>query len=189
VVGVQANGQFDARAHGDKDRALGLLLDVGGSATPPWWDATNAYGELHGEARTYVTALTLPTTPTLALRAGGRKGWGETPFQDLAYLGGGSSPLRGFHADRFAGRSMVYGNAELRSRLGTIDVLLPAALGVFGLVDVGRVYAPGESSDRWHHALGGGLWLAFLNNRFVLSATVAHSVEATNFYLHSGLNF
>jgi hypothetical protein len=133
--------------------------------------------------------VTLPTAPTLALRVGGRKGWGETPFQDLAYLGGGASPLRGFHTGRFAGRSMAYGNAELRSRLGEVRVLLPAELGAFGLVDVGRVYAPAESSDRWHHALGGGLWLAFLRGQFILRASAAHSIEGTSIDVRSGFAY
>jgi hypothetical protein len=84
---------------------------------------------------------------------------------------------------------MLYGNAELRCRLGDVNVLLPSRLGVFALADVGRVYAPGESSTRWHRAAGGGLWLAFLNGRYVLSASAAHSVEGTTFYLHSGFAY
>jgi len=189
VVGVKADAQLDTRDQERKDRAVGFLLDLGGSASPAWWNATSAYGELHGEARTYLAVVTLPTAPTLALRVGGRKGWGDTPFQDLAYLGGGSSPLRGFHSGRFAGQSEAYGNAELRSRLGEVTLILPAQLGVFVLGDAGRVYMPGESSSRWHHAFGGGLWLAFLRGKFILRASAAHSVEGTSIDVRSGLAY
>ena len=33
---------------------------------------------------------------------------------------------------------------------------------MFGLADVGRVFLDGESSDRWHAACGGGIWLSWL---------------------------
>jgi hypothetical protein len=202
VVGAQVDALLDTRDRGEadsrwgntrvpggQDNRRGLLLELGGSASPAWWDVRSAYGELHGEARTYLTAATLPTRPTLALRVGGRKGWGDTPFQDLAYLGGSGKPLRGFDNDRFAGTSMVYGNAELRSRLRDVNVLLPAKLGAFVLADVGRVYAPGESSTLWHKAFGGGLSLAFLHGRHVVSGAAAHSTEGTRFYLRSGFAY
>jgi hypothetical protein len=39
----------------------------------------------------------------------------------------------GFHARRFSGDSSVYGNADLRLRLGRLTLILPAHFGVYGL--------------------------------------------------------
>src|SRR5439155_902724 len=104
----------------------------------------------------------LPFQPTLALRVAGKRVWGAYPFHEAAYIGGATT-VRGFSEHRFAGDGAVYGNAELRLRLANIFVLLPEELGVFGLADAGRVYLAGETSDRWHAAVGGGLWVAFLS--------------------------
>jgi len=67
--------------------------------------------------------------------------------------------------------------------------LLPGELGVFGLGDAGRVYLSGETSDRWHAAAGGGLWLAFLNRANILSVAAAHGDEGTRIYARAGFAF
>ena len=97
--------------------------------------------------------------------------------------------MRGISEHRFAGDAAVYGNAELRLRLARIFVLLPEELGVFGLVDAGRVYLAGETSDRWHAAVGGGVWVAFLSRTNTLSVAAAHSVEGTRAYVRAGFGF
>lgn len=99
------------------------------------------------------------------MRAGGGRVWGRYLFHEAAFLGGFST-VRGLPAQRYAGDAALYGNAELRLR--------PAGfLGVFALVDTGRVFLEGESSRRWHTGLGGGAWVAFLDKTFAL--TVARS--------------
>ena len=52
---------------------------------------------------------------------------------------------------------------ELRLSVARVFLLVPAELGLLGLGDAGRVFLSGETSDRWHGAVGGGLWIAFLN--------------------------
>jgi hypothetical protein len=59
-------------------------------------------------------------------------------------------------------------------------------LSLFG--DAGRVFVAGETSDKWHSAFGGGLWLNAVN-RFVLNLTVGSSPEVVSFYLTSGFMF
>ena len=185
-VGAQAELRFDAR---DRVRApsRGALLTLGGSWYGAAYDAATPFGEGHAEAATYLTAP-IPLQPTLALRVAGKKVWGAYPFHEAAYLGGAAT-MRGFSEHRFAGDASVYGNAELRLRLARLFMLVPEELGVFGLADAGRVYLAGETSDRWHAAVGGGVWVAFLSRTNTLSVAAARSVEGTRVYVRAGFAF
>jgi hypothetical protein len=40
------------------------------------WDVDSVFGEVHGEARAYLSARA-PLEPTLALRVGGKNLWGR----------------------------------------------------------------------------------------------------------------
>ena len=185
-VGAQAQFRVDGR---DRARApsRGALLALGGSWYPAAHDVAAPFGEAHGEAAAYLTAR-IPLQPTLALRIAGKKVWGTYPFQEAAYIGGATT-VRGFSEHRFAGDGALYGNAELRLGLARLFVLVPEELGVFGLADAGRVYLAGETSDRWHAAVGGGLWVAFLSRTNTLSVAAAHSVEGTRAYVRAGFGF
>jgi outer membrane protein assembly factor BamA len=185
-LGAEAAVSFDSR---DTVAApsRGTHVTVGGGLYPAVWDVTSTFGEVHGEAATYLTAP-LPLQPTLALRAGGKRVWGTHPFQEGAFIGGGST-VRGLYTGRFLGDASAYGNAGLRLRLTSFDILAPGEMGVFGLSDVGRVWQIGESSNKWHTAFGGGLWFAYLNRRNTVSAAVAHGDGRTAVYLRTGFMF
>jgi hemolysin activation/secretion protein len=130
----------------------------------------------------------LPLQPTLAVRAGASRAWGDYPFQEAAYLGG-SSTLRGYHSQRFVGDAAIYGNAELRVPLTRANLYLARGdLGVLALADAGRVYLSGESSNRWHTAAGGGLWFRVLEQPYAASVLYARG-EESRFYLNLGLPF
>ena len=127
-----------------------------------------------------------PPAATLALRTGGAAVSGTVPFQELVYVGG-ETTVRGYAEQRFAGRRGAYANAELRLLAGRLPV---GDLGIFGLADAGRVWIAGESSERWHAAVGGGLWLAWQHRRAnTLSIAVARSPERTGVYLRAGFMF
>jgi hemolysin activation/secretion protein len=113
---------------------------------------------------------------------------GTYPFHEAAYVGGGTT-VRGFPEHRFAGDAALFGNAEVRARLGRVYALLPTEVGVFGLADVGRVFLSGETSDTWHGAAGGGLWFAFLNRASTLTVAAARSAERTGIYVRAGFAF
>src|SRR6266446_4284288 len=155
----------------------GIHVSVAGEVSPAVWDVPSTYGNGQVEADAFVSAP-LPATPTLALRAGGRRVWGSFPFFESAFLGGRST-LAGYHSHRFAGDASVYGGAELRLALGKAFVALPAEWGIYGGGDVGRVYVDGESPGGWHGSGGGGLWLAFLDRSNTVSVGVAASSEGT----------
>lgn len=165
----------------------GVLLELSGNAYPAVWDVDSSYGELHGEAVTYLSA-NAPLQPTLALRVGGKKLWGAYPFFDAAFIGGGSTVRLG-RVNRYAGDASAYASTELRLSLARVKLVLPADFGVFGLADAGRVFMAGESSDTWHAAAGGGVWLSYLEHAYTLSLAIARSEERTGIYAQAGFGF
>ena len=187
AASVGADLQVDTR---DRENAAtrGVFLTAGGSYFPEVFDVATNFGEAHGEAATYFTAKSIPLQPTLAFRAGAKKVWGTSPYQESAFIGGNSTVRLG-RENRYAGDAAVYGGAELRLFLTKFYLLVPGDFGVFGLADVGRVYLEGESSDRWHGAAGGGIWFAFLSRANTISAALSHGEERTGFYLRAGFGF
>jgi hypothetical protein len=165
----------------------GVLFELGGKVYPAVWDVDSTFGEVHGLLTTYLSARA-PLDPTLALRIGGRKLWGAYPYFEAAFIGDVSTVRLG-RVNRYAGDASAYGSAELRLSLGQLQVVLPADVGVFGLADAGRVFLEGESSDEWHTAFGGGVWLAFLDRAYTLSLAAASSDERTAIYLQAGFGF
>jgi hemolysin activation/secretion protein len=160
---------------------------VTGRYFPSLWDVETAFGSVHGEAATYLSGGGR-LQPTVALRAGGKRVFGTYPFHEAAFIGGGAN-VRGFHPQRFAGDASLYGNAELRLELGHFFLVLPGDFGVFALADAGRVFLEGETSDRWHTAVGGGVWFAYLGRSRTVSIAVARSEERTGLYVRAGFAF
>jgi hypothetical protein len=162
----------------------GVRLDLRGTVYPEVWDVVSTFGAAEAEASTYLRL----GGPVLALRAGGKQTFGTYPFHEAAFLGGAST-LRGWTEQRFAGDAAVYGNAELRAYLSEIFFVLPGELGIFALADAGRVFLDGESSDAWHSALGGGLWVAFLDRANTISVAYARGRERGGVYVNLGFIF
>jgi hypothetical protein len=185
-VGGGVTARFDSRNRSNA-ATRGLAIEVGGEIYPAVWDVDSAFGEAHAEAVTYLSP-SIPLQPTLALRAGGRKLWGRYPFFEAAFIGGPSTVRLG-RVNRYAGDAAAYGNAELRLSLARVTLVLPADVGVFGLADAGRVFVEGESSDKWHSAVGGGIWLAYLDRAHTISAALAAGEERTGFYVQAGFGF
>ena len=196
-IGVQGEIVYDTRNNAAY-ATRGFLVRVAGVVYPGVWDVKSAFGSINGEARTYATAR-IPTKPTLALRAGGKKVWGTFPFHESAFLGGpglagsGASDgnVRGLRKNRFAGDTALYGNSELRLVLAKIKLLVPGELGLFGAADVGQVIYFGNSDDAgsWHTGVGGGLWLSFLRRWQTVSVAVVNGDDLMGVYLRAGLVF
>ena len=196
-VGAQGEILYDTR-NNPGYATRGFFVRVAGVVYPEAWDVESAFGSIDGEARTYVTAR-IPTNPTLALRAGGKKVWGTFPFHESAFLGGpgltgsgaSNGNLRGFRKNRFAGDTALYGNSELRLVLAKIKLLVPGELGLFGAADAGRVIYSGDpdDADSWHTGVGGGLWLSFLRRWQTLSVAVVQGDDLTGVYMRAGLVF
>jgi hypothetical protein len=166
----------------------GLSFTVGGSWYPAALDVEDAFGELHADVSTFVSAPAAPLEPTLALHLGGKRVWGRFPFQQAAFIGDASTVRLG-RQNRYAGEASLYAQSELRLFLTRFYFLAPADFGVLGLADVGRVFLDGEESDRWHAAGGGGVWASFLDRAFMVRLSVAASSARTALYLGIGRGF
>ena len=196
-VGAQGEIMYDTRNNSGY-ATRGFWVRVAGAIYPGTWDVESTFGSIDGEASTYLTAP-IPTNPTLALRAGGKKVWGTFPFQESAFLGGpgfagsgiSSSNLRGFRKNRFAGETALYGNSELRLVLTKIKLLVPGEFGLFGIADAGRVIYDGDpgNADKWHTSVGSGFWLSFLQRRQTMSVAVVKGDDLTGVYLRAGFMF
>jgi hemolysin activation/secretion protein len=99
---------------------------------------------------------------------------------------GGRETLRGYQFQRYAGESSAFGSAEVRVPVGTVPFVLRWHTGIFGLVDVGRVWFEQQSPGGWHSGVGGGLWFSSLGQTF--SVAYAHG-EQSRFYLQRGMSF
>ena len=165
----------------------GILLELGGSYSPPVFSSKASFGEVRIEARSYLTRSVI-TPLTLAVRVVGEKNWGGSPFHQISVLGG-SRTIRGLLRERYVGGGMVLGNAELRFFLPRFQFLRPAAIGMFLFGDTGRVFVSGEDSDQWHSSVGAGLWLSILKPEYTLSASIARSSDGIRVQAMSGLMF
>lgn len=122
----------------------------------------------------------------LAARAGAARAFGDFPAFDAA-IAGGRHTVRGYSHGRFAGDAAMHGGLELRVPVDTVNLgLLRGHLGVFGLVDAGRVWYDGRSDGPVHVGAGGGLWFSAFDQ--VVSAAVARG-ESTRVYAWLGLPF
>ena len=96
---------------------------------------------------------------TLAAQLGGAINQGDFEFFQANTLGGVHN-LRGHRRMRFAGKSSLYQNTELRIKLFRFKTpVFPGGFGILGINDVGRVWVENEDSDKLHHGYGGGIWI------------------------------
>jgi hemolysin activation/secretion protein len=185
-VGVGTALRWDTRNHVTA-ASRGALLYAEGNYYPAVWTAKSAFGEAHGEAQTFFSARG-GLAPTLALRVAGKKVWGTYPLHEGAFIGGPDS-LRGLSVQRYAGDAALVANSELRVRMFGFKVLVPTDVGLFALADAGRVWLAGESSERWHTGVGGGVWMSFLRRENMVSVALARSEGRTRAYLGAGFGF
>lgn len=122
----------------------------------------------------YLTLI--PKLLVWANRIGGGHNFGDFEFYQAQYLGN-EDQLRGFRKYRFAGRSKIYNNTELRLRIAQFNTyLFPAAFGVLAFYDAGTVWADADKSAKWQSGYGGGIWISPMQ-RIVLTLTFAASKE------------
>jgi hypothetical protein len=209
VIGARVNMRFDTRRslastktnlelpfHDNPAAGYptsGFLADLTGHINPPIWDVDDVYGSLEGAVSKYVS-VGENDRATLAVRAGGKHVFGKMPFFDAAYIGGGrfftgSATNRGFRTRRWAGRSALYGNVDLRVVVARLKIIVPGDVGVQGFFDVGRVFLDAENSDNWHPSGGGGVFFSPLVRTNTVSVSVAQSSEETLTYLRFGFHY
>lgn len=126
---------------------------------------------------------------TLANHAGVATNVGDDYEFFQANTIGLSSGLRGYRKDRFAGKTSVYTNTEIRYRLSLFNAyVVKGSWGLLAFMDNGRVWMPDENSDTWHRGFGGGVWfLPF--NKMAFTATYGVSKEENLISLSAGFSF
>lgn len=140
------------------DHPLFPTKGVIGNVTSRYLFAGNKPDDFFNQEASFSFFLPLGGT-VFASRVGGATLWGAPQFFQYNQLSGLEN-LRGYRRSRFAGKSMVYNNNEWRIPLTDIKTyLLVGRLGLTLFVDHGRVWMPGEKSDRWHWGYGGGVWM------------------------------
>jgi hypothetical protein len=127
------------------------------------------------DMRVYASLFSFPRI-VLASRFGWGKNYGKFDFPQAYYLSG-TDNLRGYRRDRFAGRTRMFNNTEIRFKIADFSTyLFPGSMGLLVFNDVGRVWVDGEKSRDWKVGNGVGIWVAPIR-RFVIAAHVARSKE------------
>lgn len=78
---------------------------------------------------------------------------------------GGNNGMRAYRNERFAGKSYLVNNAEIRWDFGRIkNNIVPTNMGILVGYDLGRVWIDKEESDKWHQGVGAGFWVNILES-------------------------
>lgn len=174
LAGAQAGLEINSK-NNQAVPSRGFVLDAGlrslfglngnaGNLTQAHWDM-RLFASFKSKARI-----------VYAFRLGAGHNFGEFKFPQAQYLGG-TENLRGYRKDRFAGRTMVYNNSEIRLKVADFKTyLFPGSFGLFVFNDVGRVWSDQEESEDWHVGNGAGIWISPVR-RFVITAAYTRSKE------------
>ncbi|MEZ4697310.1 MAG: metallophosphoesterase [Rhodothermales bacterium] len=144
--------------HGYRWRASGVL-DIG------LRHLSDTHARLGMGASLYVSPSVSPQI-TVALNLGAESTIGAFPFYRANTLGD-SNHLRGYRSSRFAGRTAVYQNIEIRAELVRFRTNLAVGrAGLFLFLDNGRVWTEADDSRNvsqslvrgYHQGYGAGVW-------------------------------
>jgi hypothetical protein len=141
-------------------------------------DVSNQLTQLNSDLSLFMS-FSMPANVVITTRFGGGTNFNKDfEFFQAQYLGG-TDNLRGFRKYRFAGKSMLFNNTELRIKLADFRTyLLPGSIGILLFNDIGRVWVENDNSSKWHNGFGGGLWVAPLK-RLAITASITRSDEET----------
>ena len=184
VVAAKADYTKTSVASEEAFSVSGVRFDASGFVVPKAWDVKSDYGGFDGQFAAYLGNR----RAHLALRAGGRKLWGDYAWFDAAYVGGANN--RGYRNRRFAGDASLAGSLSLRAWLGDVGLkVIALRFGVVAFGDTGRVWVEGEDSKTWHSSLGGGLLVQPMGAPFTFHVTAAKGTEGTRMYFGAGYPF
>ncbi len=161
----------------------GIKLEANAEITQNAKEKQTGFAKFSSEFSFYKSFRAL----TLAFRAGGTTIFkNDYEFYQAATLGGADN-LRGYRRTRFAGRSNVYQNTELRFRFNKFNgFVLRGNVGLLAFFDSGRVWLSNEKSDRWHYGYGGGLWFLPFDK---ISFTATYSISTENNLINAKAGF
>ncbi|WP_293886462.1 MULTISPECIES: BamA/TamA family outer membrane protein [unclassified Sphingobacterium] len=123
-----------------------------------------------------------------ANRTGGGAVVGNPTFYQYLFLGGHEN-LRGFRQYRFAGQQMLYNNLEARLKIKDVrSYVLPGEFGLMGMYDIGKVWAKGYNSGKFHQGVGGGIYY-IVADALPLHFVMTRSDEGWYPYFSTGFRF
>ena len=162
-----------------------------------WFNSARYFSEIKGTRLDYVqlkSNVSFYGTPnfdfpiTLALNFGAATNLGNYKFFQANSLGS-NTYLRGYRNNRFAGRSYLYNNTELRLTISNIrNYFLTGTYGLFGFFDSGRVFSNQPEIGTWHTGYGPGAWISFYN-KFLMSVGYGRSKEGGYLTINNGFSF
>jgi hypothetical protein len=126
---------------------------------------------------------------SVAVRAGGGTMSGNAPYYYMNTVGGGGAgEIRGYDRERFYGKHSFHLNNDLRWLFPTRNFIFNGRAGLLGFYDVGRVWLPGEVSNKLHNSYGfGAIIIPF--EKFAVSATYGISKEGNYTHFKAGFFF
>jgi hemolysin activation/secretion protein len=157
-----------------KDSVLpdrGMTLSLMAKHTQNLRDNEKSFQRFSGMVQFFI-----PLIPkiSLAIKTGATTITGGTPLFYQYPTIGESFDLRGFRRERFSGETTFYNNTELRYIKKVKSNLFNGKAGLIAFIDNGRVWLPGENSNKMHTTYGGGILLAPFN---VASVAVTYGVS------------
>jgi len=162
----------------------GINFNVSGSYMQNLKEASRTVTKANSSLNFY---LPLFKPFSLAVKTGAATLWGHPEFYQYNNLGGFYS-LRGFWRYRFYGTSVFYNQNELRWLPTVKGHFYSGRLGLLALFDQGRVWQPGEDSDKWHYGYGGGFMIVPFN-KIAIVVTYSKSVEGNRTNIRLGKFF
>jgi hypothetical protein len=145
------------------------------------------YGITRGFIERY-GSLRMRNPWTLGFRLGGSRSYGEEviPFYKRVFLGQ-QNGLRGYEENRFAGKSTIYLDTELRIQLAQFKTsIVPMKIGIKAFYDLGRVYTDrdiGIDDGGTHSGYGFGFYLVPLKQSFAINVSAGFSEEESGLIL------
>jgi outer membrane protein assembly factor BamA len=133
----------------------GVSLNTTATASQGLSTDTHNYVDYAGTALFYIP---LVSKFSLNLRTGAETITGQPEFYQYPSIGG--TILRGFVRDRFRGKTVFWNTNDIRYISCVHTHIFVGKAGLQAFVDDGRVWTPGEASNTWHVAYGGGIILA-----------------------------
>ncbi|HET6722914.1 MAG TPA: metallophosphoesterase [Chitinophagaceae bacterium] len=171
-LGAKLAMKFDNR-NNEVFPTRGIIWNTEFVSTAGLTDSTDALTKLSSDMTIYAS-LSDPARLIGVVSFGGARIFSES-FEYFQAVAIGNNNLHGFRANRYLGKSTLYGSVELRYRLFTLkSYLIPGPIGLTGFYDIGRVWLDGEESKRWHTAYGGGFYF-IPYNKFMIAAFVGFS--------------
>ncbi|MFT4154121.1 hypothetical protein [Parafilimonas sp.] len=136
----------------------GFYIDASAAGEQNINNPASHYMKYAGNAYFYIP---LTSKFSFNIRAGASTVTGNPGFYQMASIGG--TIFRGSAMDRFRGKTAFYNTNDLRFIAPFHSWFFNGKAGVFAFCDNGRVWLPGEQSNAWHVAYGGGLIISPFN--------------------------